>query len=114
VGHPITLQERQANDHGTFFVARVDGKPLYPVHVRAIFLYLNDRMNQYREEMARPVARMPFGQASTVNITQYKAGPWLAKLTRQGFEAFYDEFVEREDVRQKHPGLSEMPGPFSD
>jgi hypothetical protein len=70
-------------------------------------------MNEYREEMARPVARTSFGQASMINITRYKAGPWLAKLTRQGFEAFYDEFVKREVVRQDHPGLSEIPGPFS-
>lgn len=65
-------------------------------------------MNEYREEMASPVARTSFGQASMINITRYKAGPWLAKITRQRFEAFYDEFVKREDVRQDHPGLSEM------
>ena len=112
-GRPITLQENQANDHGSCFVARVDGKPLYPIDINAIFTYLMDSMGEYREEIARPVARMSNVQASVVNITGYKAGPWLAKFTRQGFEAFYEAFVKREDVRMDHPGLSEVLGPFS-
>ena len=70
-------------------------------------------MDDYCEEMAHPVARMSFGQASIVNITQSKAGPWLNKLTRQEFEAFCESFVKREDVRKDHPGLSETQEPVS-
>jgi hypothetical protein len=46
------------------------------------------------------------------SVADYAAGPWLQKLSKGGFEAFYRDFVRRDDVRETHPGAGDVVGPF--
>lgn len=111
--HRTTLTENRLNDHGSFFVGRVDYKPLYPIHVQAMFEYFQDRLGQYRNGMMRPGHVRPFGAVSMANLSEYVEGPWLVRLSKQGFEVFYEEFVRHEDVKAEYPGIEHVPSPFA-
>ena len=75
-------------DHGSIFVARVDGKELLPEHVQALVAYLASKGSNYSDDTA-------------VGMDEY-----MDLLSKEDFVEFWATWVG------EHPDAKGLPSPY--